>query len=137
MGAYARYEDVVKTHGDGRGEPEEFVDFVYESDMDRASRFIQSLDKTRYLKFIVDYENDMRSKGVYNCVEDVVTDALRYKVIKSSGATVSATGINNFSEVAVFAATIVKPKKKNKEKNMVLPTRLLPGSRPKDKKNLS
>ena len=58
----------------------------------------------------------MRSKGVYNCVEDVVTDALRYKVIKSSGATVSATGINNFSEVAVFAATIVKPKKKNKEK---------------------
>ena len=116
IGAYARYEDVVKTHGDGRGEPEDFVNFVYESDMDRASRFINSLDKTRYLKFIVDYENDMRSKGVYNCVEDVVTDALRYKVIKSSGATVSATGINNFSEVAVFAATIVKPKKKNKEK---------------------
>ena len=117
MGAYARYEDVVKTHGDGRSAAEEFVDFVYESDVDRAARFIDSLDKTRYLKFVVDYENNVRAMGVYVCVEDVVTDALRYKVIRSSVSSASATGINNYSEVAVFAATVVRPKKaKNKTK---------------------
>ena len=114
-GAYDRYEAIVARVGDGIREAELCRDFVYESNPDRAARFINTLDASRYLEFVTDYRNNISRGGVYNSVQGVIDDALQYRVIRTISTKGHHGGNSSHEEVAVLIGSVPNSKKKPKK----------------------